>query len=210
MTELDELPAFAPQPVVLEGQHVRLEPLGPQHIDELLDAGADREVFRWMPTVDFTSRASAAAWLDAAVAEGEAGRAVAFATCALQPDGTARAVGSTRFFDFIPPNRGLEIGWTWIGRPWQRTALNTEAKRLMLGHAFEAWGALRVQLKTDSRNAKSRAAMERIGCGFEGVLRNHVLLPDGSMRHSAFYSVIAEEWPAVRERLDGFLGRSGA
>lgn len=200
-------PPFDPRPLVLEGRHVWLEPLAPRHLDELLVAGADRELFRWMPTVDFSKRDSAAAWIDAAVAEMEAGDGVVFATCVRRDDGPPLAVGSTRFFDLRREHRALEIGWTWIGTPWQRSAVNTEAKRLMLACAFERWGARRVQLKTDSRNVRSRAAMERVGASFEGILRHHVVLPDGSPRDSAFYSILAGEWPGVRDRLDAFLGR---
>ena len=220
---------FAPRPLVLTGRHVRLVPLTRGHLEPLLAAGTDPELWRWMPRPYFADRALASAWVDAALAEMDAGRAVVFATCAPRGEeahdagdvgdagnadgerGTGDAawqpVGSTRFFDIQPEHRALEIGWTWIGTPWQRSAVNTEAKLLMLTHAFEALGALRVQLKTDSRNARSRAAMERIGCQFEGVLRNHMLLPDGSHRHSAFYSVIADDWPQCKAHMEGLLAR---
>lgn len=201
---------FAPAPLVLAGRHVRLEPLTRAHLVPLRDVGNDPRIFRWMPRAYFCDDALAAAWIDEAVAETHAGRAVAFVTCALDADGaTSRPVGSTRYFDLRPEHRALEIGWTWIAAPWQRTAVNTEAKLLMLTQAFEGWGALRVQLKTDSRNEASRRAMERLGCRFEGILRNHMLLPDGSHRHSAFYSIVADEWPAVRAHIEDLLARRG-
>jgi RimJ/RimL family protein N-acetyltransferase len=194
-------PDFDPRPVVLEGRHVRLEPLTREHLDPLLAVGDDPAIWRWMPHDYFCDRDLARAWIEEAVTEMEAGRAVVFATCH-RDDGP---VGCTRFFDIARPHRSLEIGWTWIAPPWQRSPVNTEAKLLMLGHAFDDLGALRVQLKTDSRNDKSRRAMERVGCRFEGVARNHMLLPDGSHRHSAFYSVIADEWPQVKAGLQARL-----
>jgi RimJ/RimL family protein N-acetyltransferase len=196
--------SFAPLPLVLTGRHAELQPLGQKHLDDLLDAVSDAELWRWMPRQYFLDRGLAREWIDTAVTEQADGRAVPFAII----DRTSgRAVGSTRLFDFHREHRGLEIGWTWIGTAHQRTALNTECKRLLFGHAFDDLDALRVQLKTDSRNKRSRAAMERVGASFEGVLRNHVLLPSGDMRHSAYYSVIAEDWPAIRQRLDELLDR---
>jgi len=193
---------------VLSGRHVRLEPLTASHLEPLLQAGSDATIWRWMPRPYFADPQLGAAWIDEALAEMDAGRALVFATCALSETGARpRPVGSTRFFDLRPEHRSLEIGWTWIGTPWQRTALNTEAKLLMLDHAFEELGALRVQFKTDSRNQRSRAAMERIGCQFEGVLRNHMLLPDGGQRHSAFYSVIASDWPRTKAGIQELLAR---
>ena len=198
------LPPFTPGPVTLEGRHVRLVPLVPEHLDGLCAAGADDDLFRWLGDLRFSDRQRASRHLDWSLAEAAAGRAVPF-TILLATDGTP--VGQTQYLDLQPADRGLEIGWTWIGRPWQRTPVNTECKRLLLGHAFDDLGALRVQLKTDGRNAASRAAMKRIGCRFEGLLRNHRILPDGSLRHSAYYSVIREEWPAVRQHLDELLAR---
>jgi RimJ/RimL family protein N-acetyltransferase len=197
-------PAFDPRPVVLEGRHVRLEPLTRDHLEPLLAVGDDPAIWSWMPRAFFCDRALATDWVDEAIAEMEAGRAVVFATCHRSED---RPVGCTRFFDIQRPQRSLEIGWTWIATPWQRTPVNTEAKLLMLGHAFEDLGALRVQLKTNSGNERSRRAMERIGATFEGVARNHMLLPSGDHRHSAFYSVINDEWPQVKALIEGLLAR---
>ena len=205
MSAVAGLPAFEPGPVVLEGRHVRLVPLVAEHLDGLCAAGADAQIFRWMGALSFADRQRGAAHVDWSLGEATAGRAVPF-TIVRRDD--ERLVGQTQLFDIHRADRGLEIGWTWIGRPWQRTPVNTDCKRLLLGHLFDDLGALRVQLKTDSRNTASRAAMERIGCQFEGVLRNHRVLPDGSLRHSAFYSVIREEWPTVRAHLDGLLTRA--
>jgi RimJ/RimL family protein N-acetyltransferase len=115
---------------------------------------------------------------------------------------SGRAVGSTRYIDIRRAHRGLEIGWTWIGREWQRTAVNSECKRLLLEHAFEVLGALRVQLKTDARNTRSQRAIERLGAKREGVLRAHMVLADGFVRDSVMYSVIAAEWPSVKQGLE--------
>jgi len=195
-------PAFPPEPLELTSPHVVLQPLNLSHLDELLEAGADPDVWRWMPQPYFLDRAVGQKWIEDALAEQAAKRALPFA---IVDPSSGRAVGSTRLFDFQPDHKGLEIGWTWIGAPYQRTALNTGCKRLLLGFAFEQLEALRVQLKTDSRNDRSRAAIERMGATFEGVLRNHMLLPSGDLRHSAFFSVLANEWPQIKQRLDNFL-----
>jgi len=193
---------FPPEPLVLTGRHVVLQPLSLAHLDEILEAGADPDVWRWLPHAYFLDRDLARQWIEDAVAEQTAKRALPFA---IIDAASGRAAGSTRMFDFRPDHKGLEIGWTWLGAPYQRTAINTECKRLLLGFAFEQLDALRVQLKTDSRNTRSRAAIERMGASFEGVLRNHMLLPNGDLRHSAFFSVLADEWPTTRQRLDSFL-----
>jgi len=193
---------FEPRPLVLTGTHAELRPLEQEHRDDLLAAGSDPELWRWMPRQYFLDADLAFAWIETAVTERAEGRANPFAI--IDRD-TGRAVGSTRLFNYQRAHRGVEIGWTWIGTKHQRTPINTECKRLLLGHAFSDLDALRVQFKTDSRNQCSRTAIERIGARFEGVLRNHVLLPSGDMRHSAYFSVIAEEWPAVREHLDALL-----
>ena len=122
---------------------------------------------------------------------------------------TGRPIGSTRFLSIVPEHRRLEIGWTWLGRAWQRTGANREAKLLLLGHAFDQLGANRVEFKTDSRNEPSRTALLGIGATFEGIFRNHMVMPDGPLRHSAYYSVISDEWPAVRARLEASLANRG-
>ncbi len=195
---------FAPAPVVLQGRHVRLEPLRPDHLDDLFVAAAEASVWTWMSVGPFAERADLAAWIEEAVTGSAAGEQVAFA---IVPTDTGRAVGSTRYFDIKPADRGLEIGWTWVGPSHQRTGVNTECKRLLLGHAFEVLGAHRVQLKTDARNERSQRAIERIGGVREGVLRRHMRVKDDHLRDSVMYSVIDSEWPAVRSKLDALLER---
>ncbi len=195
---------FDPRPVLLAGRHVRLEPLSRAHAAGLL-AAATPEVFRYLIIPPFRTVADAEHYVDDALAAQATGAEVAFATVR-QDDG--RVVGTTRFLDIRRPHRGLEIGWTWITPAAQRTAVNTEAKYLMLRQAFEGWGALRVQLKTDVNNAKSRAAILRLGASFEGILRKQMLRPhDGYERDTAMFSIIGPEWPAVKAGLEAKLAR---
>jgi RimJ/RimL family protein N-acetyltransferase len=199
----------------LAGHLVRLEPLGPAHLEGLLAAAnaAAAEVFpfTWVPR----TRAELARWIDDALALAAAGRAVPFATVATA-DG--RVLGSTRFgnlerWDWLrpPPDPrpldAVEIGWTWLGRPAQRSGANTEAKLLMLRHAFGVLRVRRVTLKTDARNARSRAAIERLGARLDGLLRAHLPASDGGPRDSAVYSILEGEWPAVEARLTRLLAR---
>jgi RimJ/RimL family protein N-acetyltransferase len=151
-----------------------------------------------------TDRDGLRRWLDTALANAAAGSELPFATIDLA---SGRAIGSSRFLSIVPEHRRLEIGWTWVGRAFQRTGANREATLLQLTHAFEDLGANRVEFKTDSRNEASRAALLGIGATFEGIFRNHMVMPDGPLRHSAWYSVIAEEWPAVRSRLEAGIRR---
>ncbi len=196
--------AFNPRPLLLEGRHVRLEPLTPAHAAGLF-AAATPEVFRYLIIPPFAALADAEKYVADALAAQATGAEVAFATVR-QDDG--RVVGTTRFLDIRRPHRGLEIGWTWITPEAQRTAVNTEAKYLMLRQAFEGWGALRVQLKTDVNNAKSRAAILRLGASFEGIIRKQMLRPhDGYERDSAMFSIIGPEWPAVKAALEAKLQR---
>jgi RimJ/RimL family protein N-acetyltransferase len=195
-----------PAPVVLRGRDVRLEPLTEAHIPPLLQAASlDRSTYGYTP-VPVTAVEMAAYVRDALEAQA-AGAELPFATVALAA-GEERVVGSTRFLDIeCWPGRGgdgptvVEIGATWLASTAQRTPVNTEAKLLMLTHAFEAWGVLRVSLKTDARNERSRRAIERIGAQFEGVRRAHKPATDGGVRDSAYYSIVAVEWPAVRDAL---------
>lgn len=145
-----------------------------------------------------------AAWIEQALEELAAGRQIPFAIVDCE---SGRAVGSTRYLDIQPVNRALEVGWTWIGEAFQRTAINTECKLLLLRYAFETLGAFRVQLKTDLRNERSQRAIERIGATREGVLRQNMLLWDGHRRDSVYYSVLVEEWPRVRGRLVALIER---
>jgi RimJ/RimL family protein N-acetyltransferase len=187
-----------PRPVVLEGSVVRLEPLAQAHTADLF-AVLDDEIWRFMPSAVARTIEDVRAMIDEAIAAARLGTEVPFAIV-LRASG--RAVGSTRYIDIRRAHRGLEIGWTWIGREWQRTAVNSECKRLLLEHAFEVLGALRVQLKTDARNTRSQRAIERLGAKREGVLRAHMVLADGFVRDSVMYSVIAAEWPSVKQGLE--------
>jgi len=189
------------QPVTLAGRIVRLEPLARAHLAALAEVAFEPSIFRWF-TVTIATPADLTRWVDDALAAQAAGTALPFATVLL--DGN-RVVGSTRFMNIAARDGRYEIGSTWITPPLQRTGVNTEAKYLMLRHAFEALGARRVELKTHAKNAKSRAAIERLGAQFEGIHRNHMLMPDGSMRDTAWYSIIDSEWPAVKARLEGWL-----
>lgn len=191
------------QPVVLEGSHVRLEPLGMEHLPMLIDVGLDTDLWRWTVSQVQTPQAMAA-YVEAALAQQRQGTALPFATVDRV---SGRAVGSTRFGNVDRSNRRVEIGWTWIARPWQRTALNTEAKVLMLKHAFEDLGCIRVELKTDVLNERSRAAIARLGATEEGVLRSHMVTEGGRIRDTVYYSILASEWPTVRQRLEARLTR---
>lgn len=187
------------QPVVLAGRRVRLEPLSLRHLDDLVAVGLDPAI--WALTIARpTDRPGIKAWLTSALT----GSDVPFATIDLAG---GRAVGSTRFMSIAPEHRRLEIGWTWVGTAFQRTGANREAKLLQLSHAFEVLGANRVEFKTDARNEKSRAALLGIGATFEGIFRSHMIMPTGPLRDSAWYSVIAEEWPVVKARLTVALER---
>jgi RimJ/RimL family protein N-acetyltransferase len=185
----------APERVVLAGRSVRLEPIEERHRDDLLAAAAqDPATFRYMGA-DLSVGASA--W-PAYLADALRPEFVAWATV---DAASGRAVGSTRFGDISPADGRLEIGWTWIAPSHQRSAVNSEAKLLQLTYAFEELGATRVALKTDGRNERSQRAIERIGGVREGVLRRHIRMPDGFMRDTVYYSILADEWPAARERL---------
>ena len=197
-------PVFDPQPVLLEGRHVRLEPLAPSHAAALFAASRDPEIWRWLLIKQFDSLADTKKWITDALAAQTAGQEVAFATVR-QSDGVP--LGSTRYLDIRRPHRSLEIGWTWLAPEAQRTAVNTEAKYLMIRHAFEKLDAIRVQLKTDERNAKSRAAIARVGASFEGILRKYQARYDGYVRNTALFSITAEEWPAVKAALEAKLAR---
>jgi RimJ/RimL family protein N-acetyltransferase len=198
-------PVFDPRPTQLNGRFVRLEPLVADHAGALFAASQEEEIWRWLPAPMFASVAAVDAWIADALREQAGGGTVAFATVR-QSDGAV--MGSTRFLDIRRPHRALEIGWTWLAREAQRTPINTEAKLLMLRHAFEDHGAVRVQLKTDERNEKSRNAITRLGAGFEGILRNYqTRAHDGYVRNTAMFSLIAAEWPAVKTRLAAMLAR---
>jgi len=188
-------------PVSLEGRHVRLEPLAKAHLAALAEAGLDEELWRWIPvpvrTVD-----EMAAYVETALGEQKRGVSLPFA---IVEKATGRTIGSTRYGNIDRTHHRVEIGWTWVARNWQRTAMNTEAKYLLLEHAFETLGCMRVELKTDSLNERSRAAILRIGAREEGIFRNHMITASGRIRHSVYFSIIDSEWPAVRARLESML-----
>ncbi len=203
--------------LALQGKHVRLEPLEHRHIEGLVSASADdRSLYQWSPVP--RGRAEAVTYVETAVAWRDAGSAVPFAILRFE-DGIV--IGSTRFWNLERwswpkghPSHGrgvpdaCEIGYTWLARSAIRTAANTEAKLLMMAHAFEVWRVLRVCFHTDARNQRSRAALERIGGQFEGVLRAHRMAADYVPRDSVRYSIVAAEWPGVRQRLEQLLDRA--
>ena len=189
--------------VTLEGTHVRLEPLTEAHHASLCAVGLVPEIWRWSPKPLLTP-ADMTAYIAFALAEQAQGRALPFVTV---DKASGRVVGSTRFGNIDSENRRVEIGWTWLAPACQRTALNTEAKYLMLRHAFETLGCVRVELKTDALNTRSRAAIARIGAHEEGTLRRHMVTASGRLRDTVYYSVIDAEWPEVKAQLASRLGR---
>ena len=192
------------EPLTLRGAHVILEPLTMEHLNSLCEVGLNPELWRWTTNL-VRSRNDLRLYVEIALREQAAGTALPFATI---DTASGKAIGSTRFANIDRANRRVEIGWTWIGVPWQRTPANTEAKYLMLRHAFETLGCIRVEFKTDSLNVRSRNALIRIGAREEGTLRNHMLVHDGRYRHSVYFSVIESEWPAVKELLEQKLSRN--
>jgi N-acetyltransferase len=192
-----------PQPITLEGRYVRLEPLSLDHHGPLCEVGLEPELFRLM-TVNLQTPEDMRGYIETALEEQASGVSLPFATIEKQ---SGRVVGSTRFGSINRQHRCVEIGWTWIALPWQRTVVNTEAKYLMLCHAFERLGCIRVELKTDSLNERSQNAMRRIGATEEGTFRNHMILPNGRIRHSVYFSIIDSEWPEVKKGLEAKLGR---
>ena len=183
---------------VLEGRVVRLEPLARRHEQGLFEAAQDERIWRWMPYDASASPETFHAWLEDALAASESGTEAAFATV---DAGTGEPAGSTRYLALRPEHRVLEIGWTWLAPAYWQTGANVEAKMLMLEHAFEDLGCLRVEFKTDSRNERSRTALAALPARFEGIFRKHMLVRGGQRRDSAYYSIIDDEWPEVRENL---------
>jgi RimJ/RimL family protein N-acetyltransferase len=193
-----------PKPVTLDGKRVRMEPLDlAKHWDGLLAIGLDPDLWRWTQAI-VREEADLRRYLDEAVTEAREGRSVPFAT---MDKASGQVAGCTRFSTIDRRSRRMEIGWTWVGKPFRRSYVNTEAKSLMLTHAFETLGCARVELKTNVLNERSRNAMKRIGCVEEGVLRKHAVNDDGVWRDTIFYSVLDTEWPAVKARLEGMMAR---
>jgi RimJ/RimL family protein N-acetyltransferase len=199
-------PPLSVDPVTLEGEHVRLVPLERGHVDELWSVAAEERLWRWIP-FPIRTRHDLAEYVDTAIDGREAGHMLPFATVERS---TGRLIGSSRFGNIVPADFRAEIGWTWVGVPWQRSAVNSEAKLLMLDHAFGAWHCHRVEFKTDSLNQQSRAGLLGIGATFEGIFRNHMVTHTGRMRHSAWYSITDDDWPDVRRRLVERIARGGS
>jgi N-acetyltransferase len=186
----------------LKGRHVSLQPLSLEHVPGLQQAARDGELWKlWftsVPTPETTAQ-----YVEQALSLSEHGKAMPFAV--LDANGTV--VGSTRYGNIDAEHRRLEIGWTWYAERVQRTALNTEAKLLLLGNAFETLGAIAVEFRTNWFNHRSRAAIARLGAKQDGVLRNHMLMPDGSRRDTVVFSILDSEWPAVKKNLEYQLQR---
>jgi|1185.fasta_scaffold53428_1 RimJ/RimL family protein N-acetyltransferase len=195
---------FDPQPVLLSGPTIRLEPLALEHAPDLLQAAAEKTIWSYMPLSGFPDMEGVETWIRDSLSAQQAGTDLPFAIVLVD---TGVAVGSTRYMDIRRAHRGLEIGWTWLAPGVQRTRVNTEAKYLLLTHAFEKLGAVRVQLKTDARNTRSQRAIERIGAVMEGSHRRHMLTWDGHIRDTIYYSVLDTEWPQVRYKLEAILAR---
>ena len=187
------------EPVTLTGNVVRLEPLQTTHAEGLFRAAQDPAIWLYLSYNPSVSLDAMNTWLANTLKAQERGDIVPFAIIQIA---TGQAVGSTRYMTIAPHDRGLEIGWTWLARAVQRTPVNTECKYLLLRHAFETLSAIRVQIKTDSRNMTSQRAIERLGASKEGVLRNHMIMPDGYYRHSVYYSILDTEWATVKAKLE--------
>jgi RimJ/RimL family protein N-acetyltransferase len=185
-------------PVILEGRHVRLEPLALKHAAGLAAVGLDEDLWKWIPT-PVRSAEELNAYVQTALNEQAKGSALPFV---LIETSTGCIIGSTRYGNIDRDHYRVEIGWTWVARQWQRTAINTEAKYLLLRHAFERLKCIRVELKTDSLNERSRAAILRIGAREEGTFRNHMITASGRIRHTVYFSILDGEWPEVKARLE--------
>ena len=188
--------------ITLEGDVVRLEAMTVGHLAGLWEAGEDESLWRLIPT-NIDSIDDIRTYIEAAITDRDRGVALPFVTV---ERASGKVIGSTRFGNIDAANLRCEIGWTWITPKFQRTAVNTEAKLLMLTHAFETWKCIRVELKTDSLNERSRKAIERIGATMEGIFRNHMITDSGRFRHSVYFSIIETEWPSVRQNLRLKLG----
>ncbi len=195
---------FEIKPVTLTGKHVRLEPMTLEHVEPLAEIGIGHEFWDFMVYGKMENAEDMRGWVTDILARAEKGTDLPFVAIHLA---SGRVAGATRYLNIMPNDRGLEVGGTWYGPEFQRTAVNTECKYLLFTHAFETLGAIRLQLKTDSRNERSQRAIERIGAVKEGVLRNHMILPDGIIRHSVFYSILNSEWEGVKKRLEERLAK---
>ena len=185
------------EPLVLEGKHVRLEPMRVDHLPALCDVGLEPSLWKWTGNV-VESAADIEMYVRNAMSERDRGTALPFVTIERV---SGKVVGSTRFGNIDVLNLKAEIGWTWISPQWQRSAINTEAKLLMLTHAFETWKCIRVELKTDANNKVSQKAIKRIGGVKEGILRNHMITETGRYRDSVYFSIIESEWESAKANL---------
>jgi RimJ/RimL family protein N-acetyltransferase len=193
-------------PQTLEGRFVRLEPLAEIHVPGLAAVGLDDGIWQYMLYGRMRGQDDIRRWVMDLLKRAASGTEAPFAVVDLA---SGQIAGATRYLDIRPEHRGLEIGGTWYGVAFQRTAVNSECKYLLLKNAFEDLGCIRVQLKTDSRNIRSQLAIERLGAAKEGTLRNHMILPDGTVRHSVYYSILDSEWPQTKAFLEGRLGYAG-
>ena len=192
------------KPVVLTGQFVRLEPLTEDHTAGLAAVGMDESIWEYMPYGAMSNEDDIRRWVRTILDRRAEGTDLPFV---VMHKASGRVAGTTRYMEIRPEHNGLEIGGTWYGAEFRRTQVNTECKYLLLRQAFEELDCIRVQLKTDSRNERSQRAIERLGAVKEGMHRNHMILPDGYIRHSIYYSIINSEWPQVKSRLEQMLGK---
>ena len=192
------------KPIILQGKSVRLEPMTRAHAPALAEIGVGQPFWDFMVYGRMETADDMREWVKDILARAEKGTDVPFVAIHID---SGRVAGASRYMNIMPNDRGLEIGGTWYGPEFQRTMVNTECKYLLLQHAFEKLSCIRVQLKTDLRNERSQKAIERIGAVKEGVLRNHMILPDGYYRHSVYYSILDTEWPSVKIRLQEMMNR---
>jgi len=192
------------EPVTLTGRFARLEPLSLSHLDDLTAVGLDPELWRWIPS-QVGTREEMRGYIETALAEREAGVSLPFSVIHLE---SGRAIGSTRYGAINLPNRRLEIGWTWYAPAYQRTPVNTECKLLLLTHAFETLGMIRVEFKTDALNEKSRSALLRVGAVQEGIFRKHLICDSGRIRDTVYFSILDTEWPEKKRVLEAKLART--
>jgi len=186
-------------PIILMGKNVRLEPLAVTHIPDLVQVGLDEKIWHYMRYGKVETEEQLSAWVQELLELQEQGTDLPFAVI---HQASGNAIGCTRYLHIDPPNRSVEIGGTWYGLAYQGTLVNTECKYLLLKHAFESLACIRVLFKADLRNQRSQRAIERLGAVKEGVLRNHMILPDGHIRDSVIYSLLPEEWPQVKQKLE--------
>ena len=192
------------EPVTLFGKTIRLDPLQLSHVPDLTIAGKDESIWRYMLYGTIRTEQQMRVWVEDMLARQAKGTDLPFAIILLA---VGKAIGATRFMEIRPEHRGVEIGGTWIQPEYQRSSVNSESKYLLLKHAFENWGCIRVQFKTDVRNVVSQQAIERLGAMKEGIFRNHLITPEGILRDSVYYSIINTEWPAVKAKLERRLAR---